>query len=209
MISALIAGVGLGGHLADAELINCPSDMVAVENFCVDRFEAPNIEGAHPMTAVTAPEGEKWCNERGKELCTEEQWVAACQGVEKNKFPYGTQYKKGICNDDKEWINPSWKKIAKYPKPEGKAEVARLYQADPSGSRKGCVTRTGVHDLTGNVAEWVVSTKSRYGHVLKGCYWSGCYGGSPPSCTFANRAHAGTFRTYEAGFRCCSKEKKE
>ena len=39
---------------------------------------------------------------------------------------------------------------------------------------------------------------------MKGCYWSGCYGGSPPSCGFVNPAHPGTFRSYEAGFRCCA-----
>ena len=38
---------------------------------------------------------------------------------------------------------------------------------------------------------------------MKGCYWSGCYGGSGPSCSFVNSAHPGVFRTYEAGFRCC------
>jgi formylglycine-generating enzyme required for sulfatase activity len=68
------------------------------------------------------------------------------------------------------------------------------------------VSQEGVVDLTGNVAEWVARSfphTNNYDHVLKGCYWAGCYGGSPPSCAFVNSAHPGAFRTYEAGFRCC------
>ena len=87
-------------------------------------------------------------------------------------------------------------------------EAAHLYQADRSGARAECVTDEGVYDLTGNVAEWVRKTapspRPGYEHVLKGCYWAGCYKEPNPSCAFTNRAHPGSFRTYEAGFRCCS-----
>ena len=63
-------------------------------------------------------------------------------------------------------------------------------------------------DLTGNVAEWVrrsgAAPRPGYEYVLKGCYWAGCYKDPNPSCAFTNTAHPGSFRTYEAGFRCCS-----
>jgi formylglycine-generating enzyme required for sulfatase activity len=66
------------------------------------------------------------------------------------------------------------------------------------------VSGFGAHDMLGNVEEWVVAKKNRgQTHVLKGCYWSGCYGGSKPTCTSLNAAHAPTFKFYETGFRCC------
>ena len=75
------------------------------------------------------------------------------------------------------------------------------------GSRAGCVSAEGVRDLTGNVAEWVrrsdEAPRAGYDHVLKGCYWAGCYGGAKPRCGSTNPAHADGFLYYETGFRCC------
>jgi formylglycine-generating enzyme required for sulfatase activity len=80
-----------------------------------------------------------------------------------------------------------------------------------AGARAGCVTEEGAFDMTGNVAEWVrrsavhgTPDKPGFEHVLKGCYWAGCFKDPQPSCGFTNGAHPGTFRTYEAGFRCCT-----
>lgn len=190
---------------ADAPL-PCPADMIPLDAACMDRFEAPNVEGAKPLAFQTAPDGEKWCAARSKRLCTEAEWVRACNGTTKRPYPYGTTYAKGTCDDDKTWISPSWTTLGTYPADAAIAEAQRLYQADPSGARTKCVSEEGAFDLTGNVAEWVVRSfpnANNYDHVMKGCYWAGCYGGAPPSCAFVNPAHPGTFRTYEAGFRCC------
>lgn len=184
----------------------CPGDMALVDSFCMDRFEAPNVAGVKPLAFQTAPEGEAWCNARGKRLCSEREWVRACEGASKQLYPYGKTYKRGTCTDDKTWIAPNWTTLGSYPSAASKAEAARLYQADPSGARPACKSEDNVIDLTGNVAEWVTRSfpnANNYEHVMKGCYWSGCYGGTPPSCGFVNPAHPGTFRTYEAGFRCC------
>ena len=184
----------------------CPGDMVRIGKFCMDRYEAPNKADAKPFSARTAPEGEAWCAAGGKRLCNEDEWIRACEGRPQLPFPYGAQYNPKACNDQKTWLAPDWGKLAKYPAPEGRAEVERLYQADPAGSNPLCVSDEGVYDLTGNVSEWVVRTRpnhNNFSHVMKGCYWSGCFGGSKPSCAFVNPAHPGTFRTYEAGFRCC------
>ena len=184
----------------------CPSDMIEIDSFCMDRFEAPNIAGEKPLAFQIATEGEAWCAARGKRLCSEREWVRACEGASKRPYPYGATYKRSTCTDDKTWIAPNWTTLGGYPSAASKAEATRLYQADPSGARAGCKSENGVMDLTGNVAEWVTRSfpnANNYDHVMKGCYWSGCYGGSPPSCGFVNPAHPGTFRTYEAGFRCC------
>jgi formylglycine-generating enzyme required for sulfatase activity len=180
--------------------------MIEIDRYCIDRFEAPNLEGSRPFVARRADEGERWCAERGKRLCTEDEWVRACEGRSGRPFPYGDRYRRGACNDDKEWRVPDWGLIARYPSPEGRAEVERLDQSDPSGSRAACLSEEGVADLAGNATEWVVRTRphgANHRHVMKGCYWAGCYGGAPPGCTFTNGAHPGHFRSYEAGFRCC------
>ncbi|HEY8087055.1 MAG TPA: SUMF1/EgtB/PvdO family nonheme iron enzyme, partial [Polyangiaceae bacterium] len=81
-------------------------------------------------------------------------------------------------------------------------EVARLDQREPSGSRAACVSPYGVHDMTGNVDEWVVNV-SQFGqpHMsgLKGGYW----GPVRTRCRPMTTAHQETFRYYQIGFRCC------
>jgi sulfatase modifying factor 1 len=189
----------------------CPADMVAIGAYCIDRYEAPNARGEIPFALVTAYDGEAWCTERGKRLCTQDEWVRACEGPRGRRYPYGNEYREGVCNDDKGWILVHWKALAKWPRDPALDEATRLFQADMSGARAECVSEEGVADLTGNVAEWVrrstPSGRTGYDHVLKGCYWAGCYKDPHPSCGFTNAAHPGTFRTYEAGFRCCSKRR--
>jgi formylglycine-generating enzyme required for sulfatase activity len=184
----------------------CPADMVTFPGFCMDRYEAPNERGVAPLAMRTAKDGSDFCAARGKRLCTEAEWVRACQGAAGLPYPYGKTYQKGRCVDDKVWKSPNWTVLGTWPSAAAQAEAARLYQAEPSGQRRDCVAEDGVYDLTGNVAEWVIRSfpnGNNYEHVMKGCYWAGCYGGSAPSCGFVNPAHPGTFRSYEAGFRCC------
>ena len=187
----------------------CLDDMVPIGGYCIDRYEAPNVKGELPLALVTAYDGEAWCTERGKRLCTQNEWVRACEGPHGRSYPYGNEHRDDVCNDDKGWILVHWKALAKWPRDPALDEATRLFQADMSGARAECVSEEGVADLTGNVAEWVrrstPSSRPGYDHVLKGCYWAGCYKEPRPSCEFTNAAHPGTFRTYEAGFRCCSK----
>ncbi len=185
----------------------CPSDMVDTGSACIDRYEAPNVEGQVPFTLRTAYDGELWCADRGKRLCTEAEWVRACEGPEGRKYPYGEEHVQSVCNDDRAWITVHWDLLAKWPSEAALEEGRRLFQGEPSGARAGCVSAEGVFDMTGNVAEWVRRSDAQphpgYDHVLKGCYWAGCYHEPHPNCVFRNGAHPGTFRTYEAGFRCC------
>jgi sulfatase modifying factor 1 len=160
-----------------------------------------------PLAMQTALDGETWCASRGKQLCTEEAWVRACEGPHGRRYPYGDAYVAGACNADKPWRKVQWDRLARWPGEEATEEAARLYQGDPSGAHAACASEEGVFDLVGNVAEWVrrsdAAPRPGYEHVLKGCYWAGCYHEPEPNCAFRNRAHPGSFRTYEAGFRCC------
>lgn len=184
----------------------CPSDMARVYAYCIDRYEAPNVAGEWPLVMESAVSAAGWCEKRGKRLCEEAEWERACAGPQGFKYPYGDAHEEARCADEKEWISKDESTIVMWPEKPAMGEVTRLYQATKSGSRDGCVTGYGVHDMTGNVEEWVRGDpKSHHGyeHVLKGCYWSGCYGGSKPSCGSTNAAHADAFKFYETGFRCC------
>jgi formylglycine-generating enzyme required for sulfatase activity len=150
---------------------------------------------------------EAWCGEHEKRLCSEDEWLMACEGPDALRYPYGDDHVASRCNDDKQWKLVNEAVLATWPSRAAKAEVEKLWQGAPSGSFPECVSSYGVFDLTGNVEEWVVRTKphaNNYPHLLKGCYWAGCYGGSKPTCGSANPAHADGFQFYETGFRCCS-----
>ena len=194
---------------------DCPEDMVRIDNFCIDRYEAPNIRGQIPFVAQTATDGEEWCQRHGKNLCTENQWLRTCRGDENRISPYGNSFIPGKCNNNKKWIRPNWPKVLLFPfKLEGLLEVNRLNQADPSGLNEECKTPEGVYDLGGNTTEWVSKSNinsTRHQHLMMGCYWVGCYNSGTRKkvkggCLAINPAHSGIrgkFRTYEAGFRCC------
>ena len=73
----------------------CPDDMVAIDGYCIDRYEAPNVKGELPFALQTAYDGEAWCTERGKRLCTQDEWVRACEGPKGRLYPYGNAYRDG------------------------------------------------------------------------------------------------------------------
>ena len=185
----------------------CPGDMAQIFNYCIDRYEAPNVAGEYPLVMESAASAEAWCNKKKKRLCTEDEWERACQGPQGFAYPYGNAHEDARCADEKTWIMKDEPTITMWPEKPAMGEVTRLYQAEKSGSRPACISGYGVFDMTGNVEEWVVGrpkSHHQYVHVLKGCYWSGCYGGSKPTCTSTNAAHADTFKFYETGFRCCA-----
>lgn len=181
--------------------------MVDVKVACIDRYEAPNEEGATPLRMQSSEDGQAWCEARNKRLCSEDEWVRACEGPEQLPFPYGKTYQSGVCNDDGHYISANWKTLGKWPAEDAKSEVARLDQSEPSGKRASCVSAEGVFDLTGNVAEWVVRTRkneTNFSHVVKGCFWGRCFRPPhTPSCDYVNFAHPAGYRSYEMGFRCC------
>jgi formylglycine-generating enzyme required for sulfatase activity len=188
----------------------CPAGMVRVRNFCVDKYEAPNRRGAKPLVMQSANDAAAWCESHRKRLCTEDEWIGACEGEEKRPYPYGKERVDGRCNDEKPWKQVDEETLAKWPAPAAQKHAKSLYQAAPSGRKTKCVSKDGVYDMTGNVEEWVVRTRDHandWPYILAGCYWAGCYGGGKPTCHSTNNAHGPEFRFYETGFRCCKDAK--
>ena len=191
---------------AHVEKASCPNDSVQIGTFCIDKFEAPNREGALPIAYQDAIDAQLWCEARSKRLCTEREWVRACKGKKKKRFSYGARHKRDVCNDGARWRSPEWALLGAFPKLRGLGEAARLYHAVPSGSMPRCKSDEGVFDMLGNVAEWTSRdqvNKVGYEHVVRGCYWAGCFKEPEPNCDFRNGVHPSGFRSYEFGFRCC------
>lgn len=204
----------------------CPGDMVLVDSFCIDRYEAPNHAGALPLVMYTFYDAEAWCEARGKRLCFDDEWTRSCAGVAEAKYPYGDQHQPGTCNDDELWrlydqqkLN-GWPTKVSSPAIESLTElldaaravsatatiaadhVEWLYQAEGAGDNAGCAGADQVFDTQGNVEEW---TRRRDGGDgpdfsgnLKGRYWA-----EARTCQGGVVTHGNGFRFYEIGFRCC------
>lgn len=172
------------------------------KTYCIDKYEYPNQEGAKPTVAVSFDEAAQVCQSEGKRLCTAEEWTLACEGPERTPYPHGFQRDASACNYDKAYIMPD---DLAYQNPSTRlAEIARVNQSEPSGARNRCVSAYGVHDMTGNVDEWVLNSAGsangpEYQSGLKGGYWGPVRNRCRPMTTDHNRWHNG----YQIGFRCC------
>ncbi len=203
----------------------CASDMVEVQGFCMDRFEAPNVEGELPLVMYSLYEAQDWCDARGKRLCYDDEWTLACGGEEANPYPYGAARVAGQCNDEETWRVYSQSDLNRWPASASTSditsyeeliaaasttngllaaeEIESLYQAEAGGANPGCDSEFAVADLVGNVEEWTLRRDGGDGGEftgnLKGRYWA-----ESRTCQGNVTNHGNGFRFYEIGFRCCS-----
>jgi hypothetical protein len=169
------------------------------KHFCIDRFEYPNKPGAKPEIFVSWNQATATCSSQGKRLCGDSEWTLACEGQERLPYPYGYARNAEACNIDKPYLIPDEHAIGNSATRD--AELARLDQRELSGSRESCVSPYGVHDMTGNVDEWVVNEAGQpHKSALKGGYW----GPVRTRCRPATTAHDENFQFYQVGFRCCA-----
>ncbi len=178
----------------------CASGVKTVKkHFCIDRFEFPNKQGEQPVVMKSFIEAEQTCKGLGKRLCGGSEWTLACEGQEHLPYPYGVKRDASACNIDRPHPDVNEKALAN-PKTRD-AEVARLWGGEPSGARAACVSSYGVHDMTGNVDEWVVNEDGKpFKSGLKGGYW----GPVRDRCRPITTAHGPEFSYYQVGFRCCA-----
>jgi formylglycine-generating enzyme required for sulfatase activity len=205
--------------------VECPQDMTQVDNFCIDKWEAPNRDGALPLVMYSYLESKAWCEARGKRLCYDDEWTEACTGPEDWRWSYSNKHEYGICNDEKRWrkydgsLLRRWRRgisteeieslpqlISKFIDERPKdfdtiMHVMHLYQAERSGDNGGCRSMYEVYDMIGNVEEWTTKRWGRrknFNGTLKGRFWA-----EPRTCFSSVRNHGDYFRFYETGFRCC------
>lgn len=183
----------------------CISKKKRPMEFCIDRYEWPNRKGEVPLLLVDWYDARRMCKEAGKRLCTVDEFNFACEGEEMLPYTYGYERDDTKCNIDKPYVRRE-KNLARYDKcmatPSCKAELERLDQREPAGSRPECVSPFGVYDLNGNINEWVLrpgkERPNRSG--LKSGWWGPVRGRCRPTVGFHKESDYG----YEVGFRCCA-----
>lgn len=182
----------------------CLSDARTPMRFCVDRLEWPGREGELPLLLVTWGEARSHCESRGKRLCTADELTFACEGEAMLPYSYGYVRDPERCNQDKPYVTPQ-RNLMPYAacvdSPGCKAELERLDQREPVGSRPRCTSPFGALDLNGNVNEWVErpGREEPWRSGLKGGWWGPARSRCRPMVT----AHDENYAGYEVGFRCC------
>lgn len=182
------------------------------QRFCIDRYEYPNQKGAHPPVMVNAWDAAALCHKQGKRLCWDSEWTIACEGPQKLPYPYGHTRDASACNIDRPYIPPSERTLKGDDIPASHAELRRLDQGEPSGTRPGCKSGYDVYDLTGNFSEWVFMER-RTGFARRAIArgktsWAATKGGQwvpvRNACRPLGIAHPESWTWYPLSLRCCA-----
>jgi formylglycine-generating enzyme required for sulfatase activity len=195
------------------------------------RYEARSAPGQFPQGYVNQLEAARACDNAGKRLCRFDEWRRACLGKSDNTFGYGKEEQAGRCNKGKpHLLDQLWGSDARRWTYESHLNHPLLntiggYLAR-SGEHEGCGSEAGVHDLVGNLHEWVadrvtVSIARRVegekirrqpqpyrlgnGILMGGFYSTGKQHG--PGCYYVTLAHLASYHDYSTGFRCCADAK--
>lgn len=193
---------------------SCPRLMVrAVPGVCIDQFEWPNKPGVKPRLGLSGVvedydkgkkkiwDAERLCRSVGKRVCTAEEWMAACEGTEHSKYPFGDDLPKydlgannGLCNYDKFYRGVDEYLVFK----RSVHHMEFLDQSEPAGNRKTCRSWSGAYDMVGNAEEWVRCKQGREGWCLASRFWA-----EPRSCKALVPTHSPRWHYYNTGTRCC------
>jgi sulfatase modifying factor 1 len=204
----------------------CLPGMVLVDTFCVDRYEGALVEvgsgawspyfnpaghvvravslaGAVPQGYISQVQAGSACAIAGKRLCTDAEWLRACQGPTMTTYPYGNTREPGVCNDARA-VHPAIELYGTgsawiYSHLDSPCLNQEADGLDPTGSKTGCVTAEGAFDMMGNLHEW---TADPNGTFRGGYYVDTVENGS--GCLYATTAHDVTYWDYSTGFRCCA-----
>jgi formylglycine-generating enzyme required for sulfatase activity len=166
--------------------------------FCIDRYErAPShakgdkgsaeIATALPLNDQSWLDTKRLCEAAGARVCQESEWNFACEGEEMRPYPYGWSRHAELCNADQmELLTP--------------VDTLRDLRT-PASKHPSCTSPFGVHDMAGNVAEWVSVDGFEAGSqvVQKGAWWHP----GKHACRDAQAGHDKYYHGTETGFRCC------
>lgn len=151
-----------------------------------DKIYARSTRGIIPVDNVSWIEADIACRNSGKRLCKKEEWETACMDGKMQLYPYGNEYKEGVCNGYENGIK------------RGAVSVM------PSGYMKDCKNSSGVFDLSGNLWEWLYdSDNTKSLRLIKGGGFANSgYDEEELSCR-SNKYQPPNIRLSGVGFRCC------
>jgi hypothetical protein len=143
---------------------------------CMDLYEWPDSDNAVARAFVSQKDAADSCRSVGKRLCSAVEWKDACQGPDREAYPYGSKYNENHC--------PS---------------------KEPAASRSGrfpvCRSYYGVYDMTGNLWEWTSTPAPDTDFfMVAGGNWTA---GNEATCGYAKFSFYPTVRYPFVGFRCC------
>lgn len=190
------------------------------------RVLAASSAGVKPQAYISQVEAAAACQNAGKRLCSLSEWYGACTSSGERTYPYGESYQAGRCNVGKPHLlsllhgaNPKGWSYADFNDPALAAKPGFLALA---GEYEGCVSSSGVHDLVGNLHEWVADRvdrtlprklplpaiitrrigKTTGNGIFMGGFFS-TLNEHGHGCQFVTAAHEPRYHDYSTGFRCC------
>ncbi len=162
-----------------------------------------SVAGAVPQGYISGAQAQAACASSGKRLCTDAEWLRACQGPTHTTYPYGSTAQFGVCNDHRgehpaiEYFGTSDSSIYSM---LGNACLDQIpLTVDLTAALSGCVTAEGAYDMMGNLEEW---TSDPAGTFRGGYFVDTTSNG--PGCTYTTTAHDFTYWDYSTGLRCCA-----
>jgi hypothetical protein len=171
--------------------------------------------GAFSARAVSAPDqvphgymtyfsAKKACENAGKRLCAEEEWVTACRGNKRSQFPYGGSYQPGRCNVHRA-LHPAYELHGNSslghldPRLHLVFEEGKLPLLFVTGQAEQCRSETddgALYDMVGNLDEWIDDEQG----VFLGGFYSRA---TKEGCDAKIENHGPTYTDYSIGTRCC------
>lgn len=170
-----------------------------------EEVRAVPARGVPPQAYISGEQAARACAASGKRLCRADEWRFACQGPQGWTWPYGPAHVDGACNDDYPGEHPV---VDYFGTSDGVWDMAHMNDPGidqmpdtvaPGGAFAACVSTFGVHDLHGNLHEWVDDPD---GTFLGGFFADASING--PGCTYRTTAHGFGYHDYSTGFRCCA-----
>jgi hypothetical protein len=158
--------------------------------------------GVRPNGYLSGTVAQTACEAAGKRLCTRDEFVTACRGEADTPFPYGDDYRRGVCNVDRD-EHPAASLHGNASLGHLDPRLGRVVAKDgpllrPTGATPACRSAWGddaVYDLVGNLDEWVDDPSG-----FAGGFYSRA---SRVGCEALVTTHPATYLDYSTGARCC------